>query len=52
MQTSALFSAKNLGCVRTDKGRGDWASADIFRTRGEGVNYSRFCRDVFYGRPL
>jgi len=22
------------------------------RTRGEGVNFSRFCADVFYGRPI
>jgi len=27
-----------LCCVRTDK--------------GEGVNFSRFCADVIYGRPL
>jgi len=25
-----------------------WASAD----KGEGVNLSRFCADVLYGRPL
>jgi len=57
--TSALFGAKklrifrNLWCVRTDKeGRGGWASADILWTKGEGVNFSRFCADVFYGRPL
>jgi len=38
MRTLALFGAKKLGIfrnfwyVRMDKG--DWASADIFRTRG------------------
>jgi len=32
--------------------RGCWASADILRTRGRGVNFSRFCADVFYRRPL
>jgi len=26
--------------------------ADILRTKGEGVNFSRFCADVFYRRPL
>jgi len=29
---------------------GGWASADILRTKG--VNFSRFCADVFYGRTL
>jgi len=28
-----------------------WANADIFR-QGEGVNFSRFCTDVFHRRPL
>jgi len=41
---------RNLLCVRTDKE--GWASASIIRTRGEGVNFSRFCKDVLYGRPL
>jgi len=33
---------------------GGLANADILRTRAEtlrGVNFSRFCVDVFYGRP-
>jgi len=30
---------RNLWCVRTDNG-------------GWGVNFSRFCVDFFYGRPL
>jgi len=57
MRTSALFGIKkfrifrNLWCVCTDKGDG-WASADILRTRGRAVNFSRFRADVFYGRPL
>jgi len=32
--------------------RRDRANADIFRTREKGVSFSRFCADVFYGRPL
>jgi len=44
MRTSALFGAKNFGFF------------EIYgvstRTREEGVNFSRFCADVFYGRPL
>jgi len=53
MRTSILWRKKlrifrNLWCVRTK--RGGWASADILRTRG--VKFSRFCTDVFYGRPL
>jgi len=54
--SSALFSAKNFGffeiygvSART-RGEGGWASANILLTRG--VNFSRFCADVFYGRPL
>jgi len=58
MRTSALYGAKNFGffenydtSARTKERRG-CASADIFRTRGEGVNFSRFCADVFNGRPV
>jgi len=29
-----------------------WASANILWTRDEGISFSRFCADVFYGRPL
>jgi len=35
----------NLWCVHTDKG--SWTSANILRTMGEGVHFSRFCADVF-----
>jgi len=63
MRTSAFFGAKNFGCfeiygvsARTMEEAifqcGHWASTDIFRTRKEGVNFSRFCVDVFYGRLL
>jgi len=45
MRTSALFGTKNTGVF------------EIYgvstRTRGKGVNFSRFCADVlFYGRSL
>jgi len=44
MRTSALFDAKNIKFF------------EIYgvpaRTKEEGVNFSRFCADVFYGRPL
>jgi len=33
------------------QGGGSWASADIC-VQGGGINFSRFCVDVFYGRPL
>jgi len=52
---SALFGFdklrifRNFWCVRTVKGC--CASADILRTRREGVNLSKFCADVLYGRP-
>jgi len=43
---SVLFGAKNFvifefdGCVRNPHGQ------------GEEVNFSRFCADIFYGRPF
>jgi len=59
MRTSVLFGAYSFEffeiydvSARTRGGEGSWASADIFRTRERGVNFSRFCADVFYGRPL
>jgi len=57
MRTSALFGTKIIGffliyvSART-MGGGEGASADILRTKGEGVNFSQFCADVLYGRPL
>jgi len=51
MRTFAHLGAKNIFCgsarTRREEGR---VSADILRTRG-GVKFSRFCADVFYGRP-
>jgi len=52
----ALFSAKTsdflkgMLCPHGQGGRGCWASADIFRTRVKGVNFSWFCADVLYGQ--
>jgi len=50
MQKTSGFSKFIVYLPRKRGGRRDWASADILRTRG--VNFSRFCADVFYGRPL
>jgi len=57
VRTSALFGAKNseffeiyMVCPH-GQGVGGRASADILRTREEGVNFSRFCADALYGRP-
>jgi len=44
-----FWSKKLRICVRMEMG---WASVDILRTRVEGVNFSRFCSNVFYGRAL
>jgi len=59
MRTSAIFDAKTLDFskFRTDRGRWEEeergrANADIFQTREEGLNFSRFCVDVLYWRPL
>jgi len=41
-RTSALFGAKNFGSFEIY----------VVDKRGRGVNFSRFCADVFYGRPL
>jgi len=44
MRMSALFGAKILWFFEIYD-----VSA---RTRGEGINFLRFCADIFYGRPL
>jgi len=55
MRTSAPFGAKTFeffeiyGVSARKRGL---SSADILRTREEGVNFLQFCRDVCYGRPL
>jgi len=44
---------RNLWYVRTDKGEGGLSQCGHFADkRGGGGHISRFCADVFYGRPL
>jgi len=53
MRTSALFGAKNLGFFKIYGVSARGSGVEPVRTKGEGkVNFSRFCADVFYGRPL
>jgi len=43
----------NLWCVRTDKGEGiEPVRISCGHAAREGVSFSRFCADFFYGRPL
>jgi len=42
MRMSALIGAKNFGFFKI--------YVESARTRKEGVNFSWFCTDVFYGR--
>jgi len=41
-----------LWCVGTDKGEGELNQCGHFAYKMEGVNFSRFCADVFYGQLL
>jgi len=52
MRTSALFSAKNFRYFKIYgvSARTRWV--EPVRTREEGANFSIFCADVFYERPL
>jgi len=43
---------RNLQCVRTDKGEGVELVRTFCRRGREGINFTRFCADIFYGRPL
>jgi len=46
MRTSAIFGAKSFGFFEIyvcPHGQGE---------EGGGLNFSRFCADVFYGQPL
>jgi len=58
MKAFTRFGPKNFrffeiyGVVRTDKGGGGLSQCLHLRTRGEEINFSRFCADVFHGRPL
>jgi len=55
MRTSALFGAKNFGFFEiygvSARARGVEPVRTFFG-HGEGVNFSRFYADVFYGRPV
>jgi len=56
MWTSALFGAKIIWFSKFmvyphRQGKG-LSQSDILRTRGKGVSFSRFCADIFFGRPL
>jgi len=57
MRTSAFFRQKNFGffemfsvSART-RGRG-FSQCRHFSDKEGGVNFSQFCPDIFYGRPL
>jgi len=56
MRTSALFDAKNfvfskfMVCQRGQMGRGVEPVLTFFGQGGKGVNFSRLCADVLYGR--
>jgi len=59
MRTSALFGAKNLRFFviydvfgRIRKKDGLRSQCGHFSDKRKGVNFSRFCADVFYGRFL
>jgi len=49
MQKTSDF--QNLWCVRTEKG-GEGVEPVRTFCRQRGVDFSRFCTDVLYGRPL
>jgi len=58
MQMSALFGAKTydlskfMVCPHEPGGEEVEPVRIFFGKGGEGVNFSRFCADVFHGRPL
>jgi len=58
MRMSALFGAKNFkffeiyGVPAQTGERGGLSQYGNFSDKGKGVNFSRFCADVFYGQPL
>jgi len=62
MRTYALFGTKknwifpNLWCVRMVKGvctdGGGLSQCVHFADKAVGEHFSRFCADIFYGRPL
>jgi len=55
MWTSALFSAKKCKFFEiydVSARTGGVIQCGYFLDKGEEVNFSLFCADVFYGRPL
>jgi len=56
MRTFALFGAKDVGYFEiydvSALTRRDWASADIFRIREEGLIFCDFLRTTFMDGPL
>jgi len=56
MRTSVVFGAKNsdfskyMVCLHGQEG-GEVEPVRTFYGQGGGVNFSRFCADVYYGRP-
>jgi len=52
MWMSALFCTKNSRFFEIYGMPARTRGVDPMWTRREGVNFSRFCADVFYGRPL
>jgi len=56
MQTSALFGVKNSGFFKiygvSARTRGEGGLSQCVQFANKGVNFSRYCDDVFYGRPL
>jgi len=52
MRTSALCGEKSFGFFEIYGVAARTGGVKPGRTRGEGVNFSRFCADFFYGQPL
>jgi len=49
-QTSVLFGSKKFEFLKIDGVPARTREVEQERTRGEGIGFSRFCADVFYGR--
>jgi len=51
MRKSALLDAKNLEFFEIYGMSAKLSQCGHFADKGEEVNFSRFCADVFYGSP-
>jgi len=51
---TSVFGKKNFGFIVSLHGHGGrgLSQSGHFANKEGGVNFSRFCADVFYGRPL